>query len=143
MTPDPEADPRPERGGAYDYRGRVQPEYQPEVDGDPDPGEIVWGWVPYEEDPNVGKDRPIVLVGRALDAEGDFVAFMLSSKDKTGRDGWVAIGTGQWDGEHRNSWVRVDRVLGISPSAVRREGSALDPDQFLAVVEEAVRQFGH
>ena len=36
----------------------VRVEYTPEMDGDADPGEVVWAWVPYEEDPNRGKDRP-------------------------------------------------------------------------------------
>ena len=29
-----------------------------------DPGEIVWTWVAYEEDPTQGKDRPVLVVGR-------------------------------------------------------------------------------
>ena len=39
-------------------------EYTPSLDGDPDPGEIVWAWVPYEDDPTQGKDRPVVVIGR-------------------------------------------------------------------------------
>ncbi|GAB5080487.1 hypothetical protein ARTHROSP310_36360 [Arthrobacter sp. AD-310] len=27
-------------------------------DGEPDPGEVVWTWVPYQEDHGRGKDRP-------------------------------------------------------------------------------------
>jgi len=141
MTTDPEADPRPERGGAFDYRGSVHPEYAPERDGDPDAGEIVWAWVPYVEDPTIGKDRPLALIGRALDSPGDFAAFMLSSKDRTGLDGWCAIGAGAWDGEHRESWVRIDRVLAISPDSVRREGAALEPHQFTAVINQAHQLF--
>ncbi len=34
------------------------------MDGDPDPGEVVWTWVAFEEDPEQGKDRPIVVIGR-------------------------------------------------------------------------------
>jgi hypothetical protein len=136
-----EADPKPENGGAYDYRGRVHPQYAPENDGDPDAGEIVWAWVPYEDDPTLGKDRPIVLVGLALDAPGDFVAFMLTSHKRDGYPGWVAIGAGAWDDEHRESWVRVDRALGIAPDAVRREGAALTEEQFNAIVTEARNAF--
>ena len=36
-----EADPR--------QVGSVRTEYSPAHDGDPDPGEIVWTWVPFEE----------------------------------------------------------------------------------------------
>jgi len=39
--------------------------YEPDLgDGDPDPGEIVWTWVPFEEDPDRGKDRPVLVIGR-------------------------------------------------------------------------------
>ena len=36
--------------------------YAPESDGEPDPGEVVWGWVPYEDDSAQGKDRPVLLL---------------------------------------------------------------------------------
>ncbi len=32
--------------------------YAPDLDGRADPGEIVWTWVVYEDDPSRGKDRP-------------------------------------------------------------------------------------
>src|ERR1700761_1921415 len=32
--------------------------YAPDLDGRADPGEIVWTWVIYEDDPSRGKDRP-------------------------------------------------------------------------------------
>ncbi len=38
--------------------------YSPNLDGRADPGEIVWTWVTYEEDPTRGKDRPVLVVGR-------------------------------------------------------------------------------
>ena len=41
--------------------------YAPERDGEPDPGEVVWAWVPYEDDPSQGKDRPVLV----LQTDGD------------------------------------------------------------------------
>lgn len=38
--------------------------YAPDLDGRADPGEIVWTWVAYEQDPTRGKDRPVLVVGR-------------------------------------------------------------------------------
>ena len=38
--------------------------YSPKADGRPDPGEVVWAWVPYEEDPSQGKDRPVLVIGK-------------------------------------------------------------------------------
>ncbi|MEZ5184819.1 MAG: type II toxin-antitoxin system PemK/MazF family toxin [Candidatus Nanopelagicales bacterium] len=136
-----DADPRPIRGGAFDYRGAAVPEYAPESDYDPDPGEVVWAWVPFEEDPSHGKDRPLAIVGRAVDKPGDLVCFLLSSKDRSKEAGWVLIGAGEWDSEHRQSWVNLNRPLAVTPEAVRREGGQLSREQFDAVVNEARRMF--
>ena len=131
-SPDPSADPVPERGGAYDYAGVIRWEYSPELDRDADPGEIVWTWVAFEEDDRVGKDRPVAVVGRTDDRR--LVALMLSSQDHRGDRGWISIGTGPWDREGRESWVRRDRVLAVASSAVRREGAILPRPTYEAIV---------
>ena len=101
-----------------------------------DPGEVVWAWVPYEEDASQGKDRPVLVI--AMDGD-DLLGLMLTSQDHDTRpdDGrvWLDIGTGAWDRQGRPSEVRLDRVLRLAPSAVRREGAALDRTRFDAVVE--------
>jgi hypothetical protein len=129
---------RPARGGAFEWRGRLDPQYAPQRDGDPDPGEVVWTWVPYEEDPSQGKDRPVVVIGRDADDDALLVALMLSSKDHDGDHDWFALGAGPWDVEHRPSWVRLDRTLAVTEDGVRREGAALPRQRFLDVVEHAV-----
>jgi hypothetical protein len=116
-------EPEPERGGAHTYRGPVTWEYSPEIDGDPDPGEVVWAWVAYAEDSRVGKDRPVAIVGRAEDHR--LVALQLSSRDHSGDRDWLAIGSGPWDHEGRRSWLRRDRLLAVPAGAVRREGAVL------------------
>src|SRR5699024_11576160 len=69
---------RPDGGYPGDYRGPVRPVYTPDLDGDADPGEIVWAWVPYEEDHSQGKDRPVLVIGR----DGAWLlALMLTRKD--------------------------------------------------------------
>src|SRR5262249_59628714 len=37
------------------YDGTVTAEYAPRLDGRPDPGEVVWTWVAFEDDPARGK----------------------------------------------------------------------------------------
>jgi hypothetical protein len=38
----------------------IRAEYAPDLDGDPDPGEVVWTWVPYEDDPSKARtDRSL------------------------------------------------------------------------------------
>jgi len=125
-------EPAPERGGAHTYEGPIAWEYRPELDRDADPGEIVWTWVAFEEDDTIGKDRPVAVVGRADD--GRLVALMLSSQDHRGDRGWLSIGTGPWDKQGRESFVRTDRVLAVSSHAVRREGAVMPRPTYESIV---------
>jgi hypothetical protein len=118
--------------------------YSPKADGLPDPGEVVWAWVPYEEDPQQGKDRPVLLIARDRDR---LLGLMLTSKDhdrdvaretRAGRH-WMDVGTGAWDRERRPSEVRLDRLITLSVRGVRREGAALDRAVFDRVVAAARR----
>ena len=123
-----------------DHHGAVPIEYAPELDGQADPGEIVWTWVAYEDDPTRGKDRPVLVVGRE---GGALLALMLTSKDHD-RDAadearwgrvWMDIGSGPWDPRRRPSEVRLDRVLRLDPAQVRREGAVVDRALFDRVVQ--------
>lgn len=131
------------QSGVYpgDYTGTVAVNYNPSLDGEPDPGEIVWGWVPYEEDHSQGKDRPVLLVGR----DGKWLlGLMLTSKDNTNgvhrNDDYVDIGSGSWDAQGRPSEVKLDRVIRMDPATVRREGAVLDKRRFDLVVNHLNRQ---
>ena len=121
---------KPSRPPARRVEHGVRVEYSPDLDGDADPGEVVWGWVPYEEDATRGKDRPIVIIGRSGD---DLAGVPLTSRHK-GRHDHVPVGTGGWDPKRRDSWAKVDRLLTISPSDIRREGAILSRDRFDDVV---------
>ena len=114
--------------------------YTPIMDGDADPGEVVWTWVPYQEDSSVGKDRPAVVIG----AQGEGVYLLqLTSKDHT-RDApqeatagryWLDIGAGDWDSQGRPSEVRLDRALWVKATDVRREGSILPKATWQLIVD--------
>lgn len=114
-------------------------EYAPEVDGQADPGEVVWAWVPYEDDPNQGKDRPVLIVGRA---GVELLGVPMSSKDHDHRrddDQWVDVGSGGWDSQRRPSEANAGRLLRLAPSDVRREGAVLARTRFDEVLAK-VRQ---
>ena len=129
------ATPSPSRAGGASSR------YAPEIDGEPDPGEVVWAWVPYEDDPSQGKDRPVLVLDTARDGEG-WVGLMLSSQDHDrdaadeARHGryWMDVGSGGWDSQGRPSEVRLDRLIHLDRDGVRREGAALDARIFDEVV---------
>ncbi len=149
--PPQERNPRPRTGHASqrpghtypgDFRGRLAAEYRPTADGRPDPGEVCWAWIPYEDDPAKGKDRPALIVGQ----DGPWLlALPLTSKDHdrdarqeaaAGRH-WMDVGTGAWDKSGRPSEVRLDRVVRIPPGTVRREGAALDRSLYDEVISAA------
>ncbi len=114
--------------------------YAPDLDGAADPGEVVWAWVPFEENDGRGKDRPLLVVGRG---GRDLLGLMLSSQHK--RDGerdWISIGSGQWDREGRESFVRLDRVLEVAERGIRREGAVLDRDRFERVAAQLRGRYG-
>ena len=102
--------------------------YAPDLDGRADPGEIVWTWVVYEDDPTRGKDRPVLVVGRD---RRTLLGLMLSSQEHHRDDpDWMGIGSGGWDYEGRASWVRLDRVLDVPEEGIRREGAILERQVF-------------
>jgi PemK-like, MazF-like toxin of type II toxin-antitoxin system len=114
--------------------------YAPSLDGDADPGEIVWTWVPYEDDPGQGKDRPVLVVGR----DGrTLLGLMLSSQsERDGQRHWLALGPGEWDRSARPSWLRLDRVLEVDEDGIRREGAVLDRSRFDRVAGVLRRDYG-
>ena len=138
------AGPASAKDGDYpgDYRGEVRASYTPDLDGDADPGEVVWGWVPYEEDHSQGKDRPSLVVGK----DGRWaLALMLTSQDHIpGGVGevredrharWMNIGSGDWDSQGRPSEIRLDRVIRLDPQSIRREGSIMPREIFEQVAQ--------
>ena len=114
--------------------------YAPKLDGDADPGEIVWTYVKYEDDPSQGKDRPVLVVGRS---GRTLLGLMLSSQnERNGQRHWMALGPGDWDRETRPSWIRLDRVLEVEEDGIRREGAILDRPRFDRVAAILRRNYG-
>ena len=126
-----------------DYRDMINFEYSPSLDGDADPGEIVWTWVPFEEDHSQGKDRPVILVGR----DGEYLlALMMTSKDHNNREhadpNYLDIGSGPWDPQGRASEVKLNRVIRVRPGAMRREGAIMPEDTFRLIERAWTRHNG-
>ncbi|MGN6575978.1 MAG: type II toxin-antitoxin system PemK/MazF family toxin [Nocardioides sp.] len=130
-------------GRAFEHEPTIT--YTPDLDGEPDPGEVVWTWVAYEDDPSQGKDRPVLVIGRSETDDELLSCLYMTSKDHD-RDAedearwgryWMDVGTGGWDAEGRESEIRLDRLLVIPAAEVRREGAALDRAIFDEVVAAA------
>lgn len=114
--------------------------YAPSIDGDPDTGEIVWTWVPYDERDGRGKDRPVLVIAR--DDENHVLAVRLTSKSHDGDRDYLAIGAGPWDSQGRPSWVDVEQIYRVHHEGMRREASVLDLDRFTEVAGALERRYG-
>jgi len=113
--------------------------YSPDLKGRADPGEIVWTWVVYEDDPTRGQDRPVLVVGRDRSV---LLGLMVSNHcGHAGNADWVRIGSGDWDYEGKTNWVRLDRVLDVPEESIRREGAILQRDTFDLVATRLRAQY--
>jgi hypothetical protein len=133
--------PQPDYPGDFHGTGTIR--YAPHPDGAPDPGEVVWTWVPYEEDYTRGKDRPVLLIGHN---GRHLLGLMLTSRDHDqdahASTDYVDIGAGAWDRQARPSEAKLDRILQISPDRIRREGAVLDRRRFDLVAAGLRRRHG-
>jgi hypothetical protein len=116
----------------------VEVSYRPAEDGNAHPGEVVWTWVPSEEDRTQGKNRSVLVIARR---GRQVLGVMMSSRGEDddaadeARSGrvWHEVGSGPWDSRGRDSQVRLDRVMIFDPAGIRREGARLDEERFEAV----------
>jgi hypothetical protein len=141
----PAEDLHPGQAGPYattevDVVGEITTTYNPDTDGEPDPGEIIWTWVPYEENDGRGKDRPVLIV--ACEPGGTTLGVQLSSQERDGHPDWVAVGSGGWDAVGRDSWIDISRILRVHPQGMRREAAALPRDRFDQVIAALSGRYG-
>lgn len=113
--------------------GGVRVTYDPDYpDGGPDPGEIVWAKIPFEDDPTQSKDRPVLVIGR-VEGSTRLAAVQLTSQIK-GRGWELPIGSGSWDRSGKPSAINMGRIVQIGAKNYRREGSKFDEKKFDAVI---------
>ena len=118
-----------------DFTGVPKLTYNTHPDELPNPGEVVWAWVPFADNNSVGKDRPVLIVsreakpGRPSETKW-LLGLPLTSVD---HEDSLCIGSGGWDVRQRESFVRLDRIIRVDPRRVRRIGGQLDEKTFWAV----------
>lgn len=127
---------------------RVDPErvrdvsvgYSPSRNSLPDSGEVIWTWVPYEEDDGRGKDRPVLVIGRQS-AERVY-AVRMTSKPHDGDRDYLPIGSGGWDSRGRESWVDIEQLYSVHHEGMRREAAVLDAGRYGRVADALIRRYG-
>jgi hypothetical protein len=119
--------------------GRLQVDYTPDKDGAPDSGEIIWTWVPYEENDGRGKDRPVLVIGRQS-ADRVYAVRMTSKPHEHDRD-YLPIGSGEWDAQGRPSWVDIEQLYSVHTDGMRREAAILDRRRYDVVADALTRRY--
>ena len=102
--------------------------YAPDMDGQTDPGEVVWAPVMLEGDAEKSRERAVVVVGRHKQI---LLGALISTHDRhADSPHWLFIGSGAWDPEGRPSWVRLDKILEVPESGIRRSGAIMPRRRF-------------
>ncbi|WP_243225592.1 type II toxin-antitoxin system PemK/MazF family toxin [Microbacterium sp. CIAB417] len=114
--------------------------YAPARDGAPDAGEIIWTWVPYEENDGRGKDRPVLVIGRH--GPDRAYAVRMTSRPHDGDRDYLAIGSGRWDAQGRESWVDIEQLYSVHDDGMRREAAVLARDRYIVIASALTRRYG-
>ncbi|MEX3504851.1 type II toxin-antitoxin system PemK/MazF family toxin [Corynebacterium sp. LK2510] len=98
--------------------------YAPDMDGQAEPGEVVWVTVPSSPP----RERSIVVIGRE---HRDVIGLLISPETDHARDDdWLGIGSGEWEDNGEECWVRLDKTLLVPETDVHRRGIYLPPRRF-------------
>jgi len=85
----------------------------------------------------IGRDGPWLLALPMTSKDHDRDAAQEASEGRY----WVEIGSGGWDRQRRVSEVRVNRIVRVDPSRVRRISERIGPERFEAVADEVRRHW--
>lgn len=100
--------------------------YAPDMDGQADPGEVVWVHSPNNQ--SDGRERAIVILGHH---ERYIRGLLISTNDEHSTDNnWLEIGAGGWDMQGRPAWVRLDKIIEVPDHMIRRKGTVLPRRRF-------------
>lgn len=102
--------------------------YAPDMDGQAEPGEVVWIWAPSDGPDLPPRERAMLVVGR--DRHTILGLLISPNPQHAGAESWLDIGAGEWDASGRQCWIRLDRVLEVSEQGVRRQGALFPPRRF-------------
>ncbi len=115
--------------------------YTPDVDGQADPGEVIWFWAPADDPADPPQERAMLVVGRSRSR--DVLGLLISPDEKhADDDSWMEIGVGYWDPAGRPSWIRLDHIIEVPESALRREGALFPRGRFERIASALRSRFG-
>lgn len=115
--------------------------YAPDLDGQADPGEIVWFLAPVDATAKRYAERAMLVVGRTRH-RGVLGLLISPNPEHAHDDNWIEVGAGQWDSLGRPSWIRLDRVIEVPDHALRRAGALFPRPRFERIASALRTRFG-
>lgn len=114
--------------------------YGPDMDGEADPGEVVWFWAPSGQDQQSHLERAMLVIGHQ---HSQILGLLISPNEHYAVDPhWIDIGSGPWDESGRPCWVRLDKVIAVPYSSIRRQGTILPRSRFERVANRLRTDYG-
>lgn len=114
--------------------------YAPSMDGQAEPGEVVFIWTPSDGPDQPLRERAMLIVGHN---HGTVLGLLISpNPEHADDDRWAGLGTGDWDRAGRPCWGRLDRVLEVSELGIRRQGILFPRNRFERVAAKLRSRYG-
>lgn len=114
--------------------------YSPDMDGQADPGEVVWIPLQLEGEHAELRERGVVVVGRQ---EQYLLGMLISTRtEHEDQPEWLFMGSGSWNEDPKPSWVRIDRVLLVPESGIRRAGAVMPRKRFELIAAKLRSDYG-
>ena len=103
------------------------------MDGQADPGEVIWVWIQPNLPGHPARERAMVVVGRSQHL---LLGLLISpNPEHANEDNWIDIGSGGWDVAGRQCWVRLDKILEVPESTIRRQGAIMPKSRFERIAQ--------
>lgn len=113
--------------------------YAPDMDGQADPGEVIWYRIKRSKDADP-ELRACLVVGRH---NHTLLGLLISSNPEHADDNnWISIGTGLWDPKGNSCWARVDRVVEIQESRIQRRGVSMPERRYDRIAAALRTEYG-
>ncbi|MDO4929103.1 MAG: type II toxin-antitoxin system PemK/MazF family toxin [Corynebacterium sp.] len=114
--------------------------YGPDMDGEADPGEVVWFWAPCGPEPKSHLERAMIVVGHQ---HQHILGLLVSPNTENAKDPhWIDIGSGPWDEAGRPCWVRLDKVIAVPATSIRRQGTIVPHSRFERIANRLRTDYG-
>ncbi len=113
--------------------------YAPDMDGQADPGEVVWLDIRARRGGGVQR-RAVLIIGRN---HHTLLTLLISANpEHEEHDNWIRIGSGPWDGAGHDSWVRMDKILEVPESQITRRGVAMPERRYDRITAILRNEYG-